>query len=84
MTVELKGKSANSIPQLVHADFYNYVGIFIVLAGIFLSLYTFRYYLLWIKHLQNQTIDTDKHIYFLLSIFVAFIGGLLLASMLIL
>jgi len=70
---------------LAHADFYNYIGIAIVSAGIILALlYTYRYYTRWIKHLKRGEIDTDKNIYFTLSLFVAFIGVLLLASMLIL
>ena len=81
--VELKEKSESTIPQLAHADFYNYIGITIVSAGIILALYTYRYYKKWILHLQKAEIDMDKNIYFSLSIFVAFIGGLLLVSMII-
>jgi uncharacterized membrane protein YidH (DUF202 family) len=84
ISVELKGKDASSVPQLVHAVYYNYLGIFIVGAGIVLALYTYRYYTRWIRHLQAGIIDTDKKIYLLLAIFVATIGGLLLASMIIL
>jgi len=84
MTVELKGKVEHTLPQLAHADFYNYIGITIVSAGIILALYTYRYYTKWIEHLENGEIDTDKNIYFALSLFVAFIGVLLLGSMLIL
>ena len=83
ISAELKDKAKVSIPQLIHVDFYNYVGILIVGAGIILALYTYRYYTKWILHLQKGQIETDKNIYFLLSIFVAFIGGLLLASMII-
>lgn len=82
--VELKEKSENTIPQLAHANFYNYTGIAIVSAGIILALYTYRYYTRWIRHLERGEIDTDKNIYFVLSLFVAFIGVLLLISMLIL
>ena len=82
--IELKEKSESTIPQLAHADFYNYIGIAIVSAGIILALYTYRYYTRWIKHLERGEIDTDKNIYFVLSVFVAFIGVLLLVSMLIL
>ena len=84
ITVELKEKSESTMPQLAHADFYNYIGITIVSAGIILSLYTYRYYTRWIQHLEKREIDTDKNIYFLLSLFVAFIGALLLVSMMIL
>ena len=84
ISVELKGKNSSSIPQLVHAGYYNYLGIFIVGAGIILSLYTYRYYTLWVKHLEEGVIDTDRKIYLTLAVFVAIIGGLLLASMIIL
>ncbi len=81
ISVELKEKTQVAMPQLVHVNLYNYIGILIVGAGIILALYTYHYYTKWIMHLQKGQIDTDKNIYFLLSIFVAFIGGLLLASM---
>ena len=84
IAAELQGKQAVSMPQLAHANLYNYIGILIVSAGIILALYTYRYYTRWIRHLQEGDIDTDKNIYFLLSLFVAFIGALLLASMIIL
>jgi uncharacterized membrane protein YidH (DUF202 family) len=83
ISVELKDKAKVAIPQLIHEDFYNYIGILIVGAGIILSLYTYYYYTKWILHLQKGQIETDKNIYFVLSIFIAFIGGLLLASMII-
>jgi len=78
---ELKGKLLPSTLQ--HVEFYNYLGIFIVTIGVVTALYTYRYYTKWIDHLNKGEIDTDKKIYLLLSIFVAFIGGILLASMLI-
>ncbi len=81
---ELKGKETTSMPQLVHAAYYNYLGIFIVIAGIILALYTYRYYTRWVRHLEEGIIDTDRKIYLLLAIFVALIGTLLLASMIIL
>ncbi len=84
IAAELQGKTKVSMPQLAHAYLYNYIGILIVSAGIILALYTYRYYTRWIRHLQEGRIDTDKSIYFLLALFVAFIGGLLLASMIIL
>ncbi len=84
VSVELKGKDTSTVPQLVHAGYYNYLGILIVGAGIVLALYTYRYYILWIKHLEEGTIDTDKQIYLTLAVFVAIIGALLLASMIIL
>ncbi len=83
IAAELKGKHGAEIPQLSHIDFYNYLGISIVIAGVFLSLYTYRYYVTWIKHLQNREINTDKNIYFVLSIFVAIIGFVLVLSMII-
>ena len=81
IVVELNGKSPKNMPQVIHASFYNYLGILIVIAGVLLALYTYRYYTQWIKHLQEKTIDTDKNIYFFLSIFIAFVGIILLGSM---
>ncbi len=81
IAAQIHGKSPENIPQLAHISFYNYLGIGIVLMGILLSLYTYRYYVNWIKHLENNEIDTDKNIYFILSLFIAFIGMLLVASM---
>jgi len=78
MSMQLKNKT---LPQFAHISFYNYLGIAIVCAGIVLALYTYRYYIKWIKHLENNEIDTDKSIYFYLSIFIATIGAILLASM---
>jgi len=70
------------IPQLSYINFYNYLGIAIVVAGIFLALFSYRYYIKWIKHLEKGEIDTDKNIYFYLSIFVALIGVILVISIL--
>ncbi len=84
LSVELKDKQADKLPQLIHVDFYNYLGIGIVLAGIILALYTYRYYTRWILHLEKKQIDTDKNIYFLLSVFIALIGLVLLLSMILL
>ena len=83
ISMQLKGKHGISMPQLQNTDFYNYLGITIVSVGIILALYTYRYYTLWIKHLQKGEIDTDKRIYFLLSVFVALIGVVMLVGMLI-
>lgn len=81
VSFELEGRGGERVPQLAHIAFYNYLGIAIVAAGIILALFTYRYYTRWIEHLERGEIDTDKKIYFLLSVFVAFIGLLLLASM---
>lgn len=82
---ELNNKQElSSLPQLQHPEYYNYLGMMIVSAGIILSLYTYRYYTRWIRHLKEGRIDTDKNIYFLLSVFVALVGALLLATMFIL
>jgi len=81
ISAELKGKSGEKIPQLAHIDFYNYLGIVIVVAGIVLSLYTYRYYVSWIKHLEHKEINTDKTIYLVLCVFVALIGLVLVLSM---
>jgi len=84
IAAELKdGNTQAKIPQLAHITFYSYLGIAIVSAGILLSLYTYRYYVSWIKHLQNKEIDTDKNIYFALSIFVAIIGLVLVLTMIV-
>lgn len=80
IAVEL-GEKAKMVSQLGHIAFYNYLGIVIVLAGILLALYTYRYYIRWIEHLQKGKMDTDKQIYFWLSLFVALIGAVLLVSM---
>ncbi len=69
------------LPQLQHIWFYNALGILIVAAGIVLALFTYRYYIRWIEHLKNGKIDTDKPIYFYLSLFVAFVGLILMVSM---
>jgi len=82
ISVELKDKTTN-LQHVIHVDFYHYLGMFIVFLGILLSFYTYYYYKKWIMHLQKAEIDTDKNIYFLLSISVAFIGGLILGSMII-
>ncbi len=82
LAVDLDGKKHARLPQLSHIDFYNYLGIGIVTAGIILSLYTYRYYTRWIGALERQEITTDKPVYFWLAIFVALIGVVLLASML--
>ncbi|WP_456393807.1 YidH family protein [Nitratifractor sp.] len=79
--VEFTGKNSATLPPLQHIAFYNYLGIAIVAAGIVLALFTYRYYLRWIRHLERGEIDTDKAIYFYLSLFVASIGLILLISM---
>ena len=84
ISVEIKDKTHDTIPQLAHISFYNYMGIAIVMVGIILSLYTYRYYTRWIMHLEKGEIDTDKNIYFLLSIFIAIVGAVLVVSMLVL
>ncbi len=81
ISLELEGRADHKMPQLEHIDFYNYMGIAIVGAGIVLALFTYRYYTRWIEHLERGELDTDKKIYFLLSLFVALVGFLLLASM---
>jgi len=83
MAAEIKEDASSNIPQLSHIDFYNYLGIGIVTLGILLALYTYRYYTRWIYHLEHGEIDTDKNIYLALAIFVAGIGAILVASMVI-
>jgi putative membrane protein len=82
IAAEIKGSDKAHIPQLAHISFYNYLGIAIVSAGIILSLYTYRYYVSWIKHLQHKEINTDKTIYLVLALFIALIGFVLVLSML--
>ncbi len=82
---ELKGEEHSELPkQMMHAAFYSYLGIAIVAAGIILALYTYRYYTRWVHHLEQGNIDTDKNIYLILALFIAFIGIVILASMLVL
>ncbi|MCF6201414.1 MAG: DUF202 domain-containing protein [Hydrogenimonas sp.] len=83
VAVELYEKSVQ-VPQLKHISFYNYLGIAIVAAGVSLALYTYRYYTKWVAHLERGELDTDKSIYFLISLFVAIVGLLLLVSMMLL
>ena len=66
---------------LKHMVFYKELGIGIVLAGVVLALFTYRYYVRWIRHLEERRIDTDKPIYFYLALFVASIGVILAMSM---
>ena len=70
--------------NLVHASFYKYLGIGIILGGILLTIYSYFYYIKWIKHLEQKEIDTDKNIFLYLSLFISFIGVILIISMLIL
>ena len=83
ITLELDDKSTK-VPQLSHVTFYKYLSISVVIAGILLALYTFRYYTKWINHLKHQEMETDKSIFFILSIFIAIIGFLLMLSMILL
>jgi len=69
-------------PKIIHTDFYNYLGIAIIIFGVFLSAYSYLYYISWIRHLNAQNADREKNIYFLISLFIAFIGAILIISML--
>ncbi len=84
LEAEFASKKSTTLPVLQHISFYNYLGIAIVAAGILLALFTYRYYTRWIRHLEMGEIDTDKAIYFYLSLFVASIGLVLLISMILL
>ncbi len=75
-----RGKKIAPAP-LAHRDFYEWLGIAVVAAGVILAIYTYVYYLKWIDHLRERRVDTDKNVYFVLSIFVAFVGGMLLVTM---
>jgi len=81
---ELKLKHIQLTKKFINLQFYNYLGMIIVIAGILTALYTYRYYTKWIKYLQEGKIDTDKKIYFYLSIFIFIIGIIILISMFIL
>jgi uncharacterized membrane protein YidH (DUF202 family) len=61
--------------------FYNYLGITIVAAGILLAGYAYRYYVVWVRHLETKHYQTDKNIYFILSIFISAVGLTILLSM---
>ncbi len=80
---ELKNKSHSKLPELSHVNFYNYLGIAIVIAGILLAVYTYIYYSNWIKYLRKGEIKTDKDVFFLLCIFLALVGIVLIISMLV-
>ena len=81
---ELQLKHSNIFKKFIDIQLYNYLGMIIVLAGIFTALYTYHYYTKWIKYLEEGKIDTDKKIYFFLSVFVSIIGIIVLISMLML
>jgi len=79
--IQMQEKAQVELPQLEHMEFYKYLGISIVIVGVLLAIYTHRYYLNWIKHLENKEIDTDKNIYLFLSMFIGLVGVLLITSM---
>lgn len=81
---ELQLKHSNIFKKFIDIQLYNYLGMIIVLAGIFTALYTYHYYTKWIKYLEEDKIDTDKKIYFFLSVFVSIIGIIVFISMLML
>ncbi|HFX18170.1 MAG TPA: DUF202 domain-containing protein [Flavobacteriales bacterium] len=83
ITLELDRQSTK-VPQLAHIAFYKYLSLSVVFAGILLALYTFRYYTKWIQHLKQKKVETDKNIFFVLAIFIAIIGILLMLSMILL
>ncbi len=68
-------------PKLLHFGYYNYLGISIVIAGILLSVFSYRYYISWIKHLNTQKMDREKNVYLLISFFIVFIGIIMIVSM---
>ena len=81
VSVELKSRHIQMPQKFINLQFYNYLGIIIVISGIVVALYTYKYYTKWIEYLKEGKIDTDKKIYFFLSIFVAVIGTIVLFSM---
>jgi putative membrane protein len=80
---ELKNKPHSKLPELSHVNFYNYLGIAIVVSGVLLAIYTYIYYSNWIKCLQKNKIKTDKNIFFLLSLFLAIVGLFIIVGMII-
>ena len=74
----------SNLLEFVHTSFYKYLGIGIILGGIILTIYSYFYYIKWIKHLERGEIDTDKSVFLYLSLFISFIGVILITSMLIL
>ena len=74
----------SNLLEFVHASFYKYLGVSIILGGVILTIYSYFYYIKWIKHLEQEEIDTDKSIFLYLSLLISFIGVILIASMLIL
>jgi len=81
-SAEIKTSQAH-IPQLSHVVFYKYLGIGIVFVGAFIALFTYRYYLRWIDHLEKKEIVTDKPIYLFLAVFITLISFLLIFAMLV-
>ncbi len=67
--------------KLTHALFYKYLGIAIIVVGILLAVYTYFYYIKWIKHLENKEISPDRGVFFYLSLFISLIGVILIVSM---
>jgi len=68
-------------PKMMHSNFYNYLGVAIIIFGVLLSAYSYWYYISWIRHLNAQNADREKNIYFLISLFITFIGAILIISM---
>ncbi len=70
------------LPSMIqHYYLYQYLGIMIVVAGIIVAVYSYFYYLKWIELLQKGKIDSDKKVYFYISLFIAFIGIILVILM---
>ena len=82
--VELKQTQRQHFPELLLGNFYHYLGIAIVLLGTGLAIYTYFYYNRWIALLSQRKIDTDKKVFFYLALFIALIGLLIVASMMVL
>jgi uncharacterized membrane protein YidH (DUF202 family) len=69
------------IKAVQNASFYKWMGISIIGAGAILSVYTYFYYTRWIELLKKGEIETDKKIFFILTIFVTIIALVLILSM---
>ncbi len=81
VSTELKSRHIQMPAKFINLEFYNYLGMAIVISGILIALYTYRYYTKWIEYLKQGKIDTDKKIYLFLSVFVAIVGFIVLVSM---
>ncbi|WP_297454331.1 DUF202 domain-containing protein [Persephonella sp.] len=81
VSIEVKNNFKVKLIHESYLNFYAYLGIVIILAGVFLAIYTYFYYTRWISNLEKGQIEKDKQIYLALSIFISIIGILLILTM---